>query len=429
MTAAAILSRRRGACPGLSAPMATGDGLLVRLTPTGTLPLDAFTALCAAAQQEGNGIIEVTARGNIQVRGLTPNSAPRFASAVAALDIAAADGIPVLINPLAGLDPDERIDAAALAADLRHALTQRALRSRLAAKVSVVIDGGGSLGLDGIAADVRLCAVAGNDGPALRVAIGGDAANACQLGMVALDDGIAAVARLLETVAAFGPQVRARDVIRGGDLMAFRSAVADLIVGKAPPHAAHPAGEAIGAHRLRDGAFTYGVGLAFGHADATSLQRLTAAAEAAGAGGLRAAAGRVLMIIGLTQPALSSVAAIAENLGFIVRTDDPRRHVVACAGAPLCASGHIATRAIGPAVAAAVAAHLDGAFTIHISGCAKGCAHPAPAPLTLVGTPDGCALVAAGSAQDACFAVVPVDDLSATIAKIAGDVRRDVRDV
>ena len=215
----------------------------------------------------------------------------------------------------------------------------------------------------------------------------------------------------------------------GGDLMAFRSAVADLIIGKAPPHAAHPAGEAIGAHRLRDGAFAYGVGLAFGHADATSLQRLAAAADAAGAGGLRAAAGRVLMIIGLTQPALSSVAAIAENLGFIVRTDDPRRHVVACAGAPLCASGHIATRAIGPAVAAAAAAHLDGAFKIHISGCAKGCAHPAPAPLTLVGTPDGCALVAAGSAQDACFAVVPVDDLSATIAKIAGDVRRDVRDV
>ena len=425
---AAILSRRRGVCPGLSAPMATGDGLLVRLTPTGTMPLDAFTALCAAAQRHGSGIIEVTARGNIQVRGLTPDSAPRFASAVAALDIAAADGIPVLTNPLAGLDPDELIDAAALAAELRRALTQRALGSRLAAKASVVIDGGGSLGLDDIAADVRLCAVAGN-GPALRIALGGDAANAGQLGMVALGDGIAAVARLLETVAAFGPQVRARDVVGEGDLVAFRSAVADLIIGKAPPHAAHPGVEAIGVHWLRDGTFAYGVGLAFGHADATSLQRLAAAADAAGARGLRAAAGRVLMIIGLAQPALSSVAAAAENLGFIVRTDDPRRHVVACAGAPLCASGHIATRAIGPAVAAAAAAHLDGAFQIHISGCAKGCAHPAPAPLTLVGTPDGCALVAAGSARDACFAVVAIDDLSATIAKIAGDVRRDVRDV
>jgi len=45
MTAHAIaLPHRRGACPGLSAPMPTGDGLLVRLLPTGTIPLAAFTA-------------------------------------------------------------------------------------------------------------------------------------------------------------------------------------------------------------------------------------------------------------------------------------------------------------------------------------------------------------------------------------------------
>ena len=31
----------RGACPGLSAPMPTGDGLLVRLLPIGTIPLAA----------------------------------------------------------------------------------------------------------------------------------------------------------------------------------------------------------------------------------------------------------------------------------------------------------------------------------------------------------------------------------------------------
>ena len=46
--------------------------------------------------------------------------------------------------------------------------------------------------------------------------------------------------------------------------------------------------------------------------------------------------------------AASSFAAAAEALGFIVRADDPRRHVVACAGAPICASAHIAARAIAP---------------------------------------------------------------------------------
>ncbi len=112
MTARAIFfSRLRGACPGLSAPMPTGDGLLVRLLPVGTIPLDAFGRLCAAAREHGNGIIEITARGSIQIRGLSAASAPRFADAIAALDIAAEDGIPVLSNALAGLDPDEILDA------------------------------------------------------------------------------------------------------------------------------------------------------------------------------------------------------------------------------------------------------------------------------------------------------------------------------
>jgi precorrin-3B synthase len=79
---------RRGACPGLSAPMATGDGLLARLTPSGaTIALSAFGGLCAAARRHGNGIVEVTSRGSIQVRGLTAASAGPFAAEAAALGI------------------------------------------------------------------------------------------------------------------------------------------------------------------------------------------------------------------------------------------------------------------------------------------------------------------------------------------------------
>ena len=47
------------------------------------MPLDAFVGLCAAARRHGNGIMEVTARGSLQVRGLTPRSAPLFAAEVA----------------------------------------------------------------------------------------------------------------------------------------------------------------------------------------------------------------------------------------------------------------------------------------------------------------------------------------------------------
>ena len=174
---------RRGACPGLSAPMPTGDGLLVRLRPIGTVALAAFEKLCAAAQEHGNGVIEVTTRGSIQVRGLSEQSAPLFAEAVARLGIATEDGPPVLSNPLAGLDSAEILDAAALAADLRNALAETSLAERLAPKVSVVIDGGG-LHLDGIAADIRLAAEATPGGPVLRVGIGGDSVSATELGAV-----------------------------------------------------------------------------------------------------------------------------------------------------------------------------------------------------------------------------------------------------
>jgi len=96
------------------------------------------------------------------------------------------------------------------------------------------------------------------------------------------------------------------------------------------------------------------------------------------------------MAVGLpASDTASEFAARAAQLGFIVRADDPRRRVIACAGAPLCASGYIATRAIAPLLAEAMTPLQGKQATIHLSGCAKGCAHPKKAALTIVGSPAG----------------------------------------
>ena len=51
-------ARRRGACPALTAPMQTGDGLLVRLNPVaGGLASKALIGLCESASRHGNGIM------------------------------------------------------------------------------------------------------------------------------------------------------------------------------------------------------------------------------------------------------------------------------------------------------------------------------------------------------------------------------------
>ncbi len=410
---------RRGACPGLSAPMPTGDGLLVRLMPVGTMPLRSFVGLCAAASEHGNGIIEITARGSVQVRGLSSLSAPRFAAAVAALGIAAADGVPIQSNPLAGLDPEEMIDASALAADLRRALVRTSLGQRLAPKVSVTIDGGGALSLDGIAADVRLDADRVNGRTVLRVGVADDGEGATSLGAVAPAGGVEAAIRLLEVIARHGRDARARDVLAGTAGASFRFAIADLIIADVPPRRPTTSRDAIGLFDLRDGSLACGVGLAFGHAEARSLELLAETARQFGAKGLRTAPGRVLVIVGLPREAAIGFAVEAERLGFVVRADDPRRAVVACAGAPICASAHIPARRLAPLVAEAAAGYLNAAFKVHISGCAKGCAHANAAALTIVGSSDGCALVADGTARDAPFAVTAADEIPAAVARYA----------
>jgi precorrin-3B synthase len=421
---------RRAACPGLSAPMATGDGLLVRLTPIGTIPLAAFAKLCAAARHDGNGVIEITSRGTIQVRGLSAASAPRFADAVAALDIAVPDGVPVLNDALAGLDPEETLDAGALAAELRHALARTSFVAKLAPKVSVVIDGGGALDLEALRADVRLAAQATNGRVMLHVSVGGDGTSATALGMVAPADGVAAAVRLLEAIAQRGPDGRAKDIIAAEGAAPLRVAIANLLGTISGSHLRgneRKRAQPIGLHGLRDGSFACGTGLAFGHTDATSLERLVEHARSAGANGVRTAPDRALLAIGLAKDGATAFAAAAERLGFVVRADDPRRHVVACAGAPICISAHIAARAMAPRIAASAAPYLDAAHTIHVSGCAKGCAHPGPAALTIVGTPNGSALIAHGTARDAPRSVVPTGELADSVAELLQEMKRGGR--
>jgi precorrin-3B synthase len=420
---------RRNACPGLAVPMPTGDGLLARLAVTRALSLDEFAALCAAARTHGNGIVEITSRGSIQVRGLTPTSAPEFAAAIEALEIADPTDGRVNTNPLAGLDPNETTDVSALADRLREVLIETGLAAALAPKVSVVMDGGGAFSLDAIPADIRLRAEATPDGVRFHVAIAGDDANARPIGTVTPECAVDTVMGLLKTIATHGPTARGRDLIatRAVTLRHRRppaavfskqerrrraSAMTDEVgrASKDDDVKARASIERIGTLALRDGTMALGLGLPFGHSDASTLQNLIEDIRRVGAASLRPAPGRVLLVIGLPPAQASGLAVAAQRLGFIVAPDDLRRRVVACAGAPACAAAEISTRTLARAIAAA-ATHLDQQTTIHMSGCAKGCAHPGPAALTIVGIAGKCGIVHDGRARDTPRKLIDVDEL------------------
>lgn len=132
-----------------------------------------------------------------------------------------------------------------------------------------------------------------------------------------------------------------------------------------------------------------GVGLPFGRINADDLADLAAHAPE-----LRLTPWRAILI---PLPSVAAAHALAARLpadAFILDNDDPRRRVAACPGAPACPEATTQTRSD----ATALVGYLPPGQFLHVSGCAKGCAHPGAAPITLVGRAGRYDLVRDGAA-------------------------------
>lgn len=393
----ALPALRRGACPSLPEPMQTGDGLLARLQPLAPLTLDQLAGLALLVAERGNGLLEVTARGKLQLRGLTLATAPGLPEAVAALGIDVPQGFPVEVSALAGRDPEGRFDPRPLA----RAISERAapLVPRLAPKASVVVDGGGRFRLGGLKADIALSAA----GDGLSLVLAGQ-----PCGVVQHARATEVVVALLQRLAAQGPAARIAGLVAAEGIEALRVAYR-----LAPPVGTPEEGvDPVGLHALADGSVALGIGLAFGQVRAAELANLIDAAHGAGVTEVEPAAGRALLLIGLAPEAAETLRAEAAGLGFLTDPGDPRRRVFACAGRPACASARLDTHAL-----AATLVPLLGGRTLHVSGCPKGCAHPSKAGLTIVGLDEGAGLVVEGTPRDAPARIVPPAQLRETIEK------------
>ncbi|RWD78418.1 MAG: precorrin-3B synthase [Mesorhizobium sp.] len=459
---------RRGACPALSAPMQTGDGLLVRLNPVaGGLSPKSLIGLCESALRHGNGIMEVTARGSLQIRGLTAASARLLAAEVDALGIEVRSGVPVEIGPLAGIDPQEIADPLPLAERVRMAIEEAGLTQRLGPKVSVIVDGGGQLAMDELMADVRLAAVQATAGVQWSVSVAGDGRTAKLLATVDADTARDITVAALRMIAEKGREAHTRDLSwrQLGSLASWHSvtppsvlpdispargeignsaggsALAPPAIGESRderaicPLAGEMSGRTEGGAQERqpskspigifDLAITraLGIGLPFGSMPAEKLIEMTRQALVFGATEIRPAPGRALLFLGLSPSACPALEASAATLGFVTSATDPRTRIAACPGISACSSGRIATRAIAEIIAKESADLLDASLTLHISGCAKGCAHPGSTALTLVGDEKGAGLVVDGTAKALPAGYRPGYDAARGVAGIAEAVR------
>ncbi|QRM53567.1 precorrin-3B synthase [Sinorhizobium sp. BG8] len=410
---------RRGACPSLSAPMQTGDGLLVRFRPFADgLPPASFAEIARLAALHGNGLIEVTMRGSLQIRGLSAESVSRLASAFIEAGIRWQNGIAVEVPPLAGGDPSEIADPRPIATAIRKIAADRNPPLALAPKLAIVVDGGGRLHLGESVADLRLDAI-GMRGSALwRLAIGGDRQSARPVAEFLPEAVPQAVMAVLEKLASAGTGTRGRDLEIGGLISEAR--------GQCDPEAEfanepHPG--FVGAHTI-GGAPILGIGLRYGQVQSPTLSNLMKVLAEIGASEVLPSPGRALLIRGLERSTVPIAQAAARSAGFSVDGHEPGNFIAVCAGSLGCASGHFDTRAVADALVEKTPALFDGSISVHVSGCTKGCARPAPAALALSGTAAGIGLVLHGKAGDRPVARTSSQKISEALATIEALLER-----
>jgi precorrin-3B synthase len=104
---------------------------------------------------------------------------------------------------------------------------------------------------------------------------------------------------------------------------------------------------------------------------------------------------------------VADLAALHQIPGLITDPASPLLALRACPGAPFC------PQALGPTrdLARRLAPQVPTGKVLHISGCAKGCAHPVAADLTLVATPGGFVASPAAAAPDVAGPQIAVQDL------------------
>lgn len=375
---------RRGWCPGALAPMETGDGWLIRIRPrAGRYRLEHLRAVADAASAFGNGEIDLTNRANLQIRGLRQET---VAPAIEALSLAGLiDGDPaaeairnVIVSPLAGLDP-ESYDAHPLAEALEATLSESESLKTLPGKFGFAIEADGALLPRTSIADILMTARRTH----VEIRLAGDASLAVA---VAESDAAAAVVRLagvfIEQAQANAALRRMRQAVAASDAEALfgQAGLEPRVMDRG---AADNASLPVGALGSDVAPWAIGAGLPYGRITATALSRLTAAAACAGAMHARPSPSR-LLVFPVTRGHGHDLLAAARQLGMILTEGDPRLRIDVCPGSPACARGTTSTREDADAIAEALRESSLSSWSVHVSGCAKGCARRGRADLTAV---------------------------------------------
>ncbi|MFD1495286.1 precorrin-3B synthase [Streptosporangium lutulentum] len=399
---------RLDACPGALQVHAAADGGLARVrVPGGRLTTSQLRELAGAASTYGSGVIELTSRANVQVRGLGEGGG--FAARMAAaglLPSATHERIRnVLASPLTGLDGGGITDVGPLISELDRHLCARPALAALPGRFMFALDDG-RRDVAGLGADATILPTGPDEAAVVLAGVDG--------GLRVLLD--AAVRALLTAAEEFLAELAAQQITawRIGELEDGPARVAARIrarSGEYPPLPGHDparaAGTAASAAPLRlrpvglgpvgvverprasaDRRVALGVAVPLGRLTSAQAELL---AGLASCGELRLTPWRGMVLPRLDRKEVAGTAARLAEAGLVTDPASPWIGVTACTGRPGCAKSLADVRADATLAITSVRNEPadSGTLPVHWAGCERRCGRPRGRVADVVATGDG----------------------------------------
>lgn len=396
-------SLRASACPSLFRFAPARDGGICRLkAPFGRLSAAQARAVAAAAQRCGSGVIDVTNRANLQLRGIAPAREDMLIDALLAAGLGpdhpdADDLRNVMTSPLAGLDPAQHIDAVAVGRALLARVATADAGRTLSPKLGFLVDGGETVAAIDRAHDVWLSS---RDTETMALGIAGAPPtrtdDAMPFLIVETDhaiDAVAAAVALFADAAARDPAiVRVKDLVTRHGRDRFLEALAARVGARrgddwrrsAPVPYGHVG---VRAQRQPD-RVALGAVPRLGRLSAARLTALAAIAERHGSGALRLTPWQSVMVPDVARAHSAAALAALTDAGLVCDAQDPLASMIACSGSTGCHAGLADAKADALALAALLP-RGRAPMTVHVSGCEKRCAARRATDVTVIAAQPG----------------------------------------